>query len=51
MPSPSDAGVTKLMPGFKMSEYLLEGFRGKGGQRIKKIMMASNPMKLSFKGK
>jgi len=39
------------MPGFKMSEYLMEGFKGKGSQKIKNITMATNPMRLSFRGK
>lgn len=51
MPSTADAGICKIMPGFKMSDYLIEGFKGKGPQRIKKIMLATNPMRISFRGK
>jgi hypothetical protein len=39
------------MPSFKLSEHLIEGFKGKGPNRIKKIMLASNPMRMSFRGK
>ena len=51
MPSTQDAGICQIMPGFKMSDYLIEGFKGKGPQRIKKIMLATNPMRMSFRGK
>ena len=51
MPSTSDAGVMKIMPSFKMSDFLLEGFRGKGVNKIRNVEMATNPMRVSFKGK
>lgn len=51
MPSPNDPGIIKVMPNFKLSEYLITGMKGNGPQRIKKIMLATNPMKISFRGK
>jgi hypothetical protein len=51
MASSNDVGVCNIFPNFKLSDYLIEGFKGKGINRIKKIMLASNPMRISFKGK
>lgn len=50
IPSLNDSGVLKIMPCFKMSDYFLDAFRGKTN-RIKKVTLATNPMKLSFRGK
>jgi hypothetical protein len=38
------------MPGFKISDFFLDGFRGKGN-KIKKVIQATNPMKINFRGK
>ena len=51
MPSPNDPGMCKLLPNFHLSEYLIAGMKGNGPQRIKKILLATNPMRMSFRGK
>lgn len=51
MPSLSDPGICKVMPSFKLSEYLFSGIKGNGPNRLKKVMLATNPMRMSFRGK
>ena len=51
MPSTSDPGVCQIMPSFKLSDYFLQGFKGNGPNRVKKVMLATNPMRISFRGK
>ena len=51
MPSLSDPGVCQIMPSFKLSDYFLQGFKGTGANRVKKTMLATNPMRISFRGK
>lgn len=51
MPSPNDPGMCKLLPNFPLSEFLVAGMKGNGPARIKKIMLATNPMRMSFRGK
>ena len=51
MPSVADIGVVKVMPTFKISEYMIQGFKGNGPGRIKNILLATNPMRMSFRGK
>jgi hypothetical protein len=51
IPSMDDPGILKIFPNFKLSEYLTNAFRGLGAQRIKKVMVATNPMRISFRGK
>ena len=40
----------QVMPGFQMSNFFLEAFKGKTN-RIKKVVSATNPMRMSFRGK
>ena len=51
MPSTDDPGMLKVFPSFKLSEFLISGFKGNGPQRIKKVQLATNPMRMSFRGK
>ena len=51
MPSTSDPGIMSILPTFKLSDFFLQGFKGNGPSRIKKIMLATNPMRMSFRGK
>jgi len=51
MPSTSDPGVSQIMPSFKLSDYFLQGFKGNGPNRVKNTMLATNPMRISFRGK
>lgn len=50
MPSSTDTGIMQVLPSFKLSDFFIDAFRGKT-QRIKKVVAASNPMKISFRGK
>ena len=49
VPSLNEQGVCKIMPAFKMSDYLISGMKGHG--KIQNITLATNPMRLSFRGK
>jgi hypothetical protein len=40
-----------MMPSFKLSESLISGMKGNGPARIKKLILGTNPMRLSFRGK
>lgn len=40
----------QVLPSFKLSDFFVDAFRGKT-QRIKKVIAASNPMRISFRGK
>jgi hypothetical protein len=51
MPSMDDPGIMKIFPNFKLSDYLTNGMKGIGPNRIKKVMLATNPMRISFRGK
>lgn len=51
MPSVTDIGVVKIMPTFKISEYMVQGFKGNGPGRIKNVLLSTNPMRMSFRGK
>lgn len=51
MPSTNDPGIMSIMPTFKLSDYFMQGFKGSGPSRIKNVMMASNPMRMSYRGK
>jgi hypothetical protein len=51
MPSLNDAGICKVMPSFKLSEHFASGLKGNGPNRLKKVMLATNPMRMSFRGK
>ena len=51
MPSLNDPGICKVMPSFKLSDHFISGLKGNGPNRLKKVMLATNPMRLSFKGK
>ena len=51
MPSMEDPGIMKIFPNFKLSDFLVNGMKGIGPQRIKKVMLATNPMRISFRGK
>ena len=51
MPSMDDPGIMKIFPNFKLSDFLVHGMKGIGPQRIKKVMLATNPMRISFRGK
>jgi len=50
MPSLNDQGMLQVMPGFQLSDYFAVGFKGKQN-KIKKVTLASNPMRISFRGK
>jgi hypothetical protein len=47
MPSLNDPGIFKVLPNFKLPDYLLSGLKGK----LKKVISATNPMRISFRGK
>merc|ERR1711935_198175 len=51
MPSTNYPGIMQILPSFKLSDFFLQGFKGNGPNRIKKITLATNPMKISFRGK
>ena len=51
MGSQQDAGICQIMPNLKFSEHLLENFKGHGPSRIKKVTVATNPMRMSYRGK
>lgn len=51
MPSTNDPGIMSIMPTFKLSDFFLQGFKGNGPSRIKNVMLASNPMRMSYRGK
>jgi len=51
VPSVNDPGQTKLMPCLKLSDFLVQAFKGNGPQRIKNITFATNPMRISYYGK
>ena len=51
MPSLNDPGICKAMPSFKLSDYLVSSLKANGPNRLKKVMLATNPMRLSFRGK
>jgi hypothetical protein len=51
MPSIGDPGIMKVMPTFKISDFLVSGIKGIGPNRLKKVMLGTNPMRLSFRGK
>ena len=47
----NDPGICKTFPNFKLSEYLIESLVIPGQQKIKKIRLASNPTRISYRGK
>jgi hypothetical protein len=49
VPSLNELGTVKVMPTFKMSDHLISGIKGHG--KIQNITLATNPMRLSFRGK
>lgn len=49
IPSLNDAAMCKLMPTFKLADYLVSSIRGP--KRIANVMLGTNPMRLSFRGK
>ena len=51
MPSLNDPGMVQVFPSFKLSELFMQGFKGSGPNKIKNVMLGTNPMKISFRGK
>eukprot|EP00347_Sterkiella_histriomuscorum_P020272 403338437 len=51
IPSVDDPGQPKLMPCLQFQEYFLTGFKGNGPQRIKNVILGTNPMRISYYGK
>ena len=51
MPCLNDPGICKVMPSFKLSEYFVSGIRGNGPNRLKKVMLGTNPMRMNLRGK
>lgn len=51
MPSLNDPGICKVMPSFKLSDHLISGLKGNGPNRLKKVMLGTNPMRMNLRGK
>ena len=47
MPSLNDPAMCPLFPTFKLAEFLTSGLKGK----IKNFTLATNPLRISYKGK
>ena len=41
----------KLMPTIQLSEQMIKSMKGRAPDHIKKIELASNPLRISFRGK
>ena len=51
IPSIADPGQMKLFPMSPIAEHLISGFKGATVGRIKKVTLANNPARISFRGK